>query len=300
MMEKKSTSVCFLVNPGAGKNQSVKHIDWMQQEAVERWKTFEIVITGKGDSIPELARSKCKQFDMIVACGGDGTVNQVINGIAGSNVIFGVLPIGTGNDFAKSLNLPESLAGCLDLLYLESTLRADLVRCEGDANLWCANTLGIGLDGLANFYSKKYKRIQGSAVYVLGAIQAALRFRGAGLKMTINGKELQGKYLMATICNGKWEGGKFYLAPGASIFDGKLELVTIKKISLPKVFAYLLAFKKGPAPWMKDLDTTSFETFELESDTPLAAHADGELLGTSIKNLKVWIEKEALRVVTGH
>jgi diacylglycerol kinase (ATP) len=299
-MEKKSTSVCFLVNPIAGKNRSVKHIDWLQKEAAERWKTFEIVITGKGEPVPDLARSKSEQFDMIVACGGDGTVNQVINGIAGRDVIFGVLPIGTGNDFAKSLNLPESLSGCLDLLYLESTLKADLVRCEGDASLWCANTLGIGLDGLANFYSKKYKRIQGSAVYVLGAIKAALSFRGAWLKMTINGKEVQGKYLMATICNGKWEGGKFHLAPDASIFDGKLELVTINKISIPKVFAYLLAFKKGPAPWMKDLDSRSFETFELKSDTPLAAHADGELLGTSIKHLKVWIEKESLRVVTSY
>ncbi len=299
-MDKKRTSVCFLVNPLAGKSSSVKHIDWLQKEAGTRWNTFEIVITGKSESVTELARQKSESFDMIVACGGDGTVNQVINGIAESDVIFGVLPIGTGNDFAKSLHLPDSLSGCLDLLYVESTLKADLIRCEGDASLWCCNTLGLGLDGLANFYSKKFKRIRGSAVYVLGLIKAAFRFRGARLKMTVNGKEYQGDFLMATICNGKWEGGKFYLAPKASIFDGKLELVTIKKISIPTVFTYVLAFKNGPAKWMKNLHSRTIETLELESDRGLAAHADGELLGTSIKHLKVWIEKECLEVVTGH
>jgi diacylglycerol kinase (ATP) len=299
-MKKRDTSVCFIVNPGADKSRSVKHIDWLQAEAARRWETFEIVITTKGDSLPELARDKAGSFDMIVACGGDGTVNQVVNGITGTGVMFGVLPIGTGNDFAKSLNLPDSLNKCLDLLHQESTLMADLIRCEGDAEQWCVNTLGIGLDGLANYYSKRVRFFRGSLVYVIGVIKAALKFRGAKVEMIANGREISGNYLMATICNGKWEGGKFYLAPMASIFDGKLELVTIKKIPLLRVFMYLIYFKNGPASWMKALETHSIETFELISDTPLTAHADGEHLGSSVSNLKVWIEKGALKVVTGH
>lgn len=299
-MKKSNTKVCFIVNPTAGKNRSVKHIDWLNKEAHERWDNFEIVITRKDESVVELAKMKSGLFDMVVACGGDGTINQVVNGIAGTNTILGILPIGTGNDYVKSLGINKTIPECLELLYQQKTSWVDLIRCKGDADCWSANTLGVGLDGWANYYSKSFKWIKGPLIYLLGALKAAFTFRGASLQLQVDNKKLDGKYLMVTACNGKWEGGKFYLAPKASLTDGTIDLITIKNMSILSILFYLPRFRWGPAAWMKKLETHSAEKITLSSDIPLAVHADGEHLGTEIQELEIQVIKNCLEVVTGY
>jgi diacylglycerol kinase (ATP) len=299
-MEKRSTRVCFIVNPAAGKNRSVQFIDWLNREAGKRWLNFEISITRKNESVIGLARSKARIFDIVVACGGDGTINQVVNGIEGTGCVLAVLPIGTGNDFVKSLALPELPEECLNLIYDQRSASADLIRCDGDVNYWCNNTLGVGLDGLANFYSKSYKKLNGPVIYILGAIRAALKFRGIKFRLEIDGMDHSDHYLMITACNGKWEGGQFFLAPEASLFDGLFDVVTIKKISLFNVFRYLISFKKGPAKWMTALESRKAKSVTFNSSKPVAVHADGEHLGTDISRLNIRIVKGAIEVITGH
>lgn len=299
-MKKRSTRVCFIVNPTAGKNKSVQHIDWLNHEAGQRWEHYEIVITRKDESVTELARKKASDFDMIVACGGDGTINQVVNGIVTTDTIMGILPIGTGNDFVKTIKLNKPLPECLDLLYLERISFVDLIHCQGDAERWSANTLGIGLDGWANFYSKSFKWLKGSIIYMLGALKAVFKFRGAYFNLTVDGQSQDDDYLMITACNGNWEGGKFYLAPKASVTDGHFDLITIKKLPFLVILAYLSRFRWGPAKWMNRLNTQHAKSIEVTSDRPLAVHADGEHLGTEIYHLRVEIVKDALRMVTGY
>jgi diacylglycerol kinase (ATP) len=299
-MEKRSTNVCFIVNPNAGKNRSKKYLSWLKREAGKRWYNFEIVLTKRDESVIELAADKAESFDILVACGGDGTVNQVVNGIEGSGKTLAVLPLGTGNDFVRSLGLPDSPEECLELIYFEKTVAVDLIRCEGDVEYICINTLGIGLDGLANYHTKSFKRMKGAIVYVVGAIKAAFQFRGAHFNLKIDGEDYSDQYLMITACNGKWEGGQFYLAPEASLTDGFFDVVTIQKISLVRVFIYLLSFRKGPAAWMSALNTRKSQTLVFECDKAVTVHADGENLGTAITHLNIKIEKAALNVISSY
>lgn len=299
-MKKRSTKVCFIVNPAAGKKESVRQIDWLNREATKRWVSFEIAITRDAGSTREMASRKAAEFDMVVACGGDGTVNQVINGIVGYRVIFGVLPIGTGNDFARSLKVDRPLTEALDLLYRENVKPIDLIHCSGDVDQWCANTIGFGFDGLANFYSKKVKIFSGSMVYVIGALRALFRFKGAGMELDLDGNIYQDRYMMVTLCNGKWEGGQFHLAPDAELTDGKFDLVVIRKVSILTMLAYLPAFIKGPRKWMKHFDTKQGEHLSLVSDRPLNVHIDGEYLGNDIRNVKLHLVKGAIKAVTGY
>lgn len=299
-MEKSSTPVCFILNPAADKSRSSQHVEWLTKEAEKRWLHFDIVLTTKDEPIKELAAVKAVSHKVIVACGGDGTVHQVVNGIAGTDTRFAVLPIGTGNDFAKSLNLPNSRTAILDLIYSEQFKNADLIRFDGDASGWCVNTLGIGLDGLANHYSKSYSKLKGYIIYVLGALHAAFTFRGANFTILAGNKNLSGNYLMATLCNGKWEGGTFFIAPDADLFDGKVELVTVETISIPKIVYYMICFKNGPAKWMKALNSEQITSMSFKSDEPVAVHADGEQLGIAIHELKIDVAKGVLPVITGH
>lgn len=140
-MEKSSTSVCFIVNPAANRYRAVRHVDWLNREAKKRWQHFEIVISPENQPVSELAAEKSREFDIIVACGGDGTVNQVVNGIAGTKTTLGIIPIGSGNDFVKTLYQTTSLPACMELIYMGKKARIDLISCEGSCNTWCVNTI---------------------------------------------------------------------------------------------------------------------------------------------------------------
>lgn len=297
-MKKSNTRICFIVNPVADRKRSARYIDWIKNESKKRWNYYEINITQKNQNVSGLAKSKSQTFDVIVACGGDGTVNQVVNGIVGTGTTLGVLPIGSGNDFVKSLKLPDSLPECFELLYLEHSVLIDLIRYTGDVKGWSANTMGIGLDGLANFYAGSYKFLRGHLIYIMGALKAAFKFRGAEIKLDVDGKKLDGNYLMVTACNGKWEGGNFHLVPEAELTDGVLHLFTIKKIPLPTILAYLPALRYGPSPGMKGLNTVKAGRVKLKSKTGLSVHNDGEHLGESIKDLEIEIRKKVLSVIT--
>ena len=301
-MEKSSTAVCFILNPSADKSRSARHAEWLRSQAEQRWNRFEIVLSSPDEPMKELAARKAAGYDVIVACGGDGTVHQVVNGIAGTGKGFAVLPVGTGNDFAKSLNLPQSREAILDLIRDNHFKNADLIRFEGDSEGWCVNTLGIGLDGLANHYSKSFHRLKGFIIYILGALKASVMFRGARFSISSGSekKDLSGEYLMITVCNGKWEGGTFYIAPDADLFDGNAELVTVARISVIKVLLYMACFKNGPASWMKALETRKISSLHIRSDIPVAVHADGEQLGTAIHNLSLTVEVGILPVIAGH
>lgn len=300
-MDKSSASVCFILNPAADKSRSGRHAEWLREEAEKRWTHFEIILSTADEPIRVLASQKAKEFDTIVACGGDGTVHQVVNGIAGSGKGFAVLPVGTGNDFAKSLNLPDSREAILDLIYRNRFRKADLLRFDGDSQGWCVNTLGIGLDGLANHYSKSYSRLKGFIIYILGALKASVTFRGTQFSIYSDSQgPLLNNYLMITLCNGKWEGGTFYIAPEADLFDGLAELITVRKISVPKILLYMICFKNGPASWMKALESKKVSSLQFHSEQPVAVHADGEQLGTDISHLRVEVVPEILPVITGY
>ncbi|MCC5943040.1 MAG: diacylglycerol kinase family lipid kinase [Balneolaceae bacterium] len=297
-MLKSDSRICFIFNPSADRNRSERHIDWLNREAKKRWTHFEIDITKKSDNVARLAADKASQFDIIVACGGDGTVHQVINGLAEKDTLFGVLPIGSGNDFVKSLNLNKTLPECLDIIHSQKTTSIDLIRFEGDVSGWCANTIGFGLDGWANYYASSHRKLKGHIVYVLGAIRAAFTYRGARIKLTINDKKYTDDYLMITTCNGKWEGGSFYIAPDADMTDGLMDLLLIKKISIFKILTYLPRFRWGPSPGMSGVETKACSRLRIRSNKPAAVHCDGEHLGSSISKLDLFVVRNALKVIT--
>lgn len=297
-MYNQQNRICFIVNPAANGDRSLHHIDWLRQEASKRWNNFEIVIAERQQSLADLAKSKSEIFDVIVACGGDGTISQIINGLAQTDTVLGILPIGSGNDFVKSLGLNKALPVCLEIIYQNHITSIDLIRYKGDLEGWCANTVGIGVDGWANFYAHQSSWIKGRLQYYVGALKAITNFRGS--KMDIQSKEfsINDEYMMATICNGKWEGGSFLVAPDGDMNDGKMDVLCIEKVPIILLITYLLRFRWGPASWMKGIKMFSAKNIELKSSDPVAVHRDGEHLGTDIRHLKFSVQKNALRVLT--
>lgn len=296
-MQNQSTKICFLLNPAANRHRSLKNVEWLHREVAKIWKNHEIVIAQKQESLVALAKEKSNHFDVIVACGGDGTVSQVVNGLAKTEATLGVLPIGSGNDFVKSLALDKTLPECLEILRKNNTIKIDLIRYEGDAEGWCANTLGLGMDGWANFYAHHSHWLKGRITYYYGAVKAILKFFGSEMEINSSEYSRRGEYVMATACNGKWEGGSFYVAPEANMQDGWIDMLLIKKVPTLSLISYLLRFRWGPADWMKGIKTFRTKHIEITTKKPVAVHRDGEHLGSQIHRIELKIETKALKVI---
>ena len=288
---------CFIVNASSDRNRAVRHVSWIRQEAKKEWALAEIVIVEKGRDLTRLAAEKSEVFDLVVACGGDGTVSRIAAGLAGKRAALGLLPMGSGNDFALAAGLHRSLPECMDILKRGEVTPFDMIRYSGDAEGWCANTIGLGLDGLANYYAGKNTLLKGSALYLFGLLKAISRFRGSALTITTGDQVTTGHFMMATLCNGPREGGRFVVAPHADPSDGFLELLTIRKIPISLLLGYLPFFLKGPARWMRGVDQHSCQSLQIHSSQPLAVHCDGEHLSSDIRHLRMEVREGVLNVV---
>lgn len=296
-MQNNKSSICFIINPTANRRRSARHLSTLQKEIDSRWPDAEIVMTSTEKPVVDLARKKAAQYDIVVACGGDGTVSQVANGLIGSSAALGVIPIGSGNDFVKTVQLDKSITECLDILLEGFTTEIDVIRFSGDEEGWCVNTIGMGLDGLANFHATQSTILKGFLLYAVGALKACFTFRGAMMTLNIDGKESKNEYLMITLCNGKWEGGQFYIAPDAVMDDGWLDLLMVKKLPLYLILTYLPRFRTGPKESMRGIRSLRCKELELKSEKPIYVHSDGEHISGTVQQLKLAVVEKALKVV---
>ncbi len=296
-MIKSDDRVCFILNTKAQRGRAGKKIKWLKNEAELRWNHFDIHLTGELGSPPEMTPNDYQKYDIVVACGGDGTLHNAINHALHDNIIVGLIPMGSGNDFAKAIHLPKDLGECLDIIQAKKTQKIDLIQCSGDVDRWCVNTLGIGFDGLANSYNTKMKRFVGKLGYHIGALMAAFKFKGSQMEISVDGKTTSGKMLMVTACNGPIEGGSFVVGPDAKIDDGLIDLLTIKPTPLVKLLYYIPRFRNGIP---KNLDTAASvkcSQIKIHSETPVSVHGDGERLGSGIQDLEINLHPRVLNVV---
>ncbi|MEX2351023.1 MAG: YegS/Rv2252/BmrU family lipid kinase [Balneolaceae bacterium] len=296
-MEKKEERICFILNPGSDRSRSNSKISRLEKCVKERWKDPAIYVTSSEEDLIRFAEQSANRFDTVVACGGDGTANGVMNAIVGKPCRFALLPIGSGNDLAKAIGLPLDMEACIDIIYRGKVKKADLVRYSGDRHGWFGNTLGFGFDGWANYFAGRFKRIRGSAVYAFGALRAALYFRGEPMELFLDGERIEKNLLMVTLCNGAVEGGNFKVAPEANIFDGWLDVLLIEKISVLRLLCYLPRFLVGPGKSMKGVCFYRCRTIEIRSTGPVAVHCDGEFLGSDILFLKAELAPAVLDIV---
>ncbi|MEX0661408.1 MAG: diacylglycerol kinase family protein [Balneolaceae bacterium] len=296
-MRKSDDRVCFILNTKAQRGRARKKVEWLKKEAELRWENFDIHLTGEQGSVAGLSPKDYQKYDIVVACGGDGTLHNAVNRALHENIVVGLIPMGSGNDFAKAIHLPKDLGECLDVIKIGKTKKMDLIQCSGDVDRWCVNTLGVGFDGLANSYNSRLKRFVGRLGYHMGALMAAFKFKGSHMELSVDGKITHGNILMITACNGPIEGGSFVVGPDAKIDDGLIDLLTLKPTPLIKLLYYIPRFKNGIP---KNLDTATSvkcSQIKIHSKTPVSVHGDGECLGSDIRDLDINIHPLVLNVI---
>jgi diacylglycerol kinase (ATP) len=219
---------CIILNPSAG---SIRDLDAVTARLAQL-PDAEIRLTNKPGSAARFARTAIgKGRTTIVAAGGDGTLNEVINGI-GENfgeVRVGLLPLGTGNDFGRSIAMPVDLEAALEVIRAEETRAVDLVRVASDEVRYFVNVSAGGFSGLMNEkLTPEMKKTWGPLAYLRSAAAALPELRAYRTTLSLDNEEsLTMELYNVVVANGRYVAGGRLIAPEASIDDGLLDVILI-------------------------------------------------------------------------
>lgn len=258
----------------------------------------------------ELARQAALEgYDMVIAIGGDGTVHEVVNGLmqvpAGKRPILGMVPVGSGNDFAHSIGVPmKSDHALLHALRGEpSSVDIGLMTDENGRREYFDNTVGIGFDAVVTIRSHKLPILRGFLMYLTAVIQTILlNHDPAQMKIETDTESWEQGTIMLTVCNGPREGGGFLVAPDANNSDGILNYATVTQCSRLTMFRLVPEVMNGTHGRFKQVRLGECKKLALTSDRPLYIHADGEVytnFGSNLHGLTFEILPGVLQVVKG-
>ncbi len=271
----------FIINPTAGKYDRTEEIrEKVRQAQQERGIECHIAVSQKPGDCRRIARKAAESGEelKIYACGGDGTLNEVVNGVAGfPNVAVTHYAGGSGNDFVRAFGTIEPFRDLNELLDCEEA-NFDLVRCNDD---YAINICSVGFDARIGTEVSAYKRlplVSGPMAYVLSAMVNTVKGTTDNYVVTCNGKTVKGKQTMICVCNGSFYGGGFNPVPEANPCDGILDVLLVGPVSRLKVLQVIGKYKNGRYKELSDLAKhvrTRELTIECNHDTPV--NLDGEL-----------------------
>lgn len=218
-----------------------------------------------------------EKFDVFVACGGDGSLQLIASELIEKNKIIGLLPLGTGNDFSKIFGLNLSISDYLSIIKNQKIKKYDLIKVNNES--YCINTFGMGFDGLANEITTKIELPIGKLKYFVASLKALNKLEERTFEIQIDDTrtEIFSSY-MVVICNGKWEGGSFFISPQSDPSDGKLEMLislSKNKRALTKQLFKLYINKTLDS---KEFKSISFQNASIKVDSLIISHSDGEVL----------------------
>jgi diacylglycerol kinase (ATP) len=295
----------FIVNPEAGRGKS-RNLDKRIQGILRDGNVeYSVSRTERAGEAIELARTSSKEYDIVVAVGGDGTANEVANGVIGSRATLGVIPSGSGNDFGKLLRMDGKIENSVRQIVRGKTevIDSGTIRLEDHSQAKSArkfvNSIGIGFDAVVAYESQQIKRLKGIPLYLLAIFRSLQRLKPHLFEVSHDGKmDLEHFYLLC-VGNGNCEGGGFRVTPGASPFDGIFQVCTVKQMSLLRALRILPTILKGEHGRFSEVDFFNTKRLNVGSRKPFVVHCDGEILGTQNASVEVEVHPKSLEVVVG-
>ncbi len=287
----------FIINPAAGsRDRTADYTKKIKEAFRDREDTYEIVVSGAPGDCQELTRQAAQTGEeyRVYACGGDGTLNEVVQGAAGySNVAVTAFSGGSGNDFTKLFDDPKAFFD-IDRLLDAQEETFDLIRCNDDFSL---NICSVGLDARIGTDVANYKRIpllQGFRAYAASTVVNVIKGIAEHYVVEVNGETIDGKQTLICACNGRFYGGGFNPVPDADPTDGVLDVLVIKKVSRLQVAQVIGKYKDGRYKELPQL-VRHFRTDKLRilCDKPTSINLDGEL--RTAQQVDISVAEEKLR-----
>ena len=285
----------FIINPAAGsRNRTEYYRKLIAEVCCDRGMDYSVQISDAPGRCRAIARRAAETGEdyRIYSCGGDGTLNEIVSGVAGfPNVAVTMFAAGSGNDFARLFSEPEAFRDLERLLDAEECT-FDLIRCNNDYSL---NICSVGLDARIGTDVANYKRIpllSGFRAYAASTVINVLRGISEHYVVEINGETIDSRQTLICACNGRYYGGGFNPVPDADPADGKLEVLLVKDVSLLQVATVVGKYKAGKyadLPHLVRHFTTDHVKIICDKETPI--NLDGELRTAQVVDIRLAEEK---------
>lgn len=285
----------FIINPAAGKyDKTAEYTAAIERACTAHGAQYRIAVSNGPGDCTRIAREAAQSGRElhIYACGGDGTLNEVVAGAAGyPNAAITCYSGGSGNDFIRIFGQREPFQDLERLLDYDEA-EFDLVDCNGD---YALNVLSVGLDARIGTQVADYKRlplVNGSTAYILSTLVNLFRGISEHYVVEIEGETIDADQTMICVCNGQYYGGGFHPVPEADPGDGMLDVLLVKKVSIFQVPGIIGKYKNGLyAQLPKLVRHIRTRALRITCDKETAINLDGELRKASVVDMKLTGEK---------
>lgn len=300
----------IIYNPAAGKGRAGTILPQVKTLLQKHRFDHQMTLTqGQGHALElsqKLAEEGCP---LVVAAGGDGTVNEVINGLMQAKTngagpaALGVLPVGRGNDFAYGAGVPHDLEEACEVLARSKTCRIDIGRVVGGdfpQGRYFGNGIGLGFDAVVGFEAAKMTHVKGFFSYLAAVWNTIFIYSKAPVyEVSYNGQQMTKPFLMISTMNGRRLGGIFMVAPDSQIGDGLFDVCMAGKISQLGILGVVPKFIKGTQAEHPEVTIVRAKKITIRAiDGTIPAHADGETICTAGQELSIELLPSVLEVVT--
>jgi diacylglycerol kinase (ATP) len=288
-----------IVNPVAGAGRTRREWPRIMSMFKGSGLRFEHDLTEAPGHAIELAKSAAKNgYDIVVSVGGDGTINEIVNGIYASGNIgataLGIVSTGTGSDYIRTIGIPrryEDACHCL-LKLKKRTVDLGIVEYMNNGSQMerlFVNFAGFGFDAeIVRRTTRQFKALGSLPSYLMGLLVTLVTYRNKDISLKLDGEPLQKRVCAVIINNGKYGGGGMFAAPGADLADGWLDVLIIGNMSKPDLLCSLPRIYKGTHLNHPKVDMRKAREIEVQPrNSRIELQADGELLGETPARFRI-------------
>jgi len=269
----KKRSIRFIVNPFSGVSAKDNINDLIKNNLDLEKNEYDLIFTEGPNHAIELARRAVEEhIDMVVAIGGDGTVNEVAAPLLFSDSSLGIIPGGSGNGFAMHLGIGRKMDQAIKFLNTAKKITIDTCKVNDEFYI---NLAGVGFDASVAYFTKQSSD-RGFKVYFNGAMKEALSYKNKHYKISFDDKVIEDKFLSVNVANASMFGYNFKIAPLANLQDGVLDLVMIRDASKARYITSVWRFLNGSLHKSPIVDIYKTKSVTIESTSQIHYHRDGE------------------------
>ena len=298
----------FIVNPNADRGRAWKMVTDLRPLA-EKYGGADWSGTVYPTHATELACQAAEEgYSLIIAVGGDGTVHEVINGLMKvpleNRPRLGIIPLGSGNDFAHSIGIFGNPLEALNKIYTGQPKYIDLGMFEivPGKREYFNNTFGLGFDATVTIYTHRLTYLRGFLMYLVAVLRTiALKLDAPMMHISTDEESWNIETIMMVVCNGPREGGGFLVAPDSDSSDGLLNYASVCRVSRLMMLRLIPEVMKGTHGRFNQVRLGKLHKMHIQSDMPVAIHADGEVLadfGSDVRNVTVEVVPSAVAIMT--
>ncbi|MDI9419168.1 MAG: diacylglycerol kinase family lipid kinase [Bacillota bacterium] len=273
-------SVAIIANPSAGRGRGQLVINKIAGVIRERRLDCELITTtGPGHAVESAAKAS-RSHEIVAALGGDGTINEVAAGIWETEAKLGIIPGGTGNDYARGLGLPREPGAALDVILTGKTAKMDVVR-EKDRIFCVVSTIGFPSTVLEYVNDRCDSWIKGSPVFLAGVFHTIRHLQCYRAQISIDDAKIETDVVGVVLMNMPWGGGGLKFAPAARYDDGMISVVIVKSIGRWGLMRALPSVYFGKHVNHPRVEILQGKKVCVETDVPLSKSFDGDLEGVT-------------------